>query len=86
MTAAASGYPINAMSSRAEPVTLVFPGEALPEVISLSESLLERMHHLLERNNDGHLSAIEREELETLVHMAQFGQIITSALRSSGRP
>jgi hypothetical protein len=74
------------MSSRAEPVTLTLPGGSLPDVMSLSATLLDRMHHLLECNTEGQLSAIEREELETLVHMAQFGQIITSALRSSGTP
>ena len=74
------------MSSRAESVTLVLPSGAVPEVISLSETLLERMHDLLERNTQGQLSGIEREELETLVHMAEFGQIISSALRSSGKP
>lgn len=38
------------------------------------------MHDLLERNADGALSPLEREQLETLVEMAQFGQLISSAL------
>jgi len=34
------------------------------------------MHELLERNTDGALSTIERRELDTLVRMAGFGQIL----------
>ena len=38
------------------------------------------MHELLERNTEGTLTEVERESLETLVQMAQFGQLIASAL------
>jgi hypothetical protein len=55
-------------------------------MVSLSESLNNRMHDLLERNTDGTLSPIERAELETLVEMAQFGQIISIALKSVAQP
>lgn len=69
-----------------EAVTLTLPRSALADVVSLSAGLLDRMHHLLERNTDGALSAVERDELETLVHMAQFGQIVSMALRCPGDP
>lgn len=39
------------------------------------------MHELLERNTDGKLTALERAELETLVQMAEFGQILSMALQ-----
>jgi hypothetical protein len=37
------------------------------------------MHELLERNTDGLLSAVERSELETLVKMAEFAQLLALA-------
>jgi hypothetical protein len=40
------------------------------------------MHQLLERNTDGVHDAHERAELETLVRMAHFGQIVSLALSS----
>ena len=42
------------------------------------------MHELLERNTDGQLSSPERAKLETLVKMAQFGQILSMALKTNG--
>lgn len=54
--------------------------------MSLSAKLTDRMHELLERNTDGALSAIEQAELETLVQMSQFGQIVSMALQSATRP
>ena len=53
------------------------------DVLTLSDALTERMHELLERNTDGTLSATERAELETLVHMAQFSQMVATAIRAS---
>ncbi len=47
---------------------------------SLTGALLDRMHELLERNTEGTLSDVEQESLETLVQMAQFGQLIAAAL------
>lgn len=38
------------------------------------------MHALLERNTDGQLSASEKAELDTLVRIAEFGQIVSMAL------
>ena len=74
------------MTAPADAVTLTLPRSVLPEVVSLSATLLDRMHVLLERNTQGELSAIEREQLETLVEMAQFGQIVSIALQTSVRP
>lgn len=69
-----------------EDVTLTFPRATVREVISLSQSLTDRLHELLERNTDGALSPIEHEELETLVRMAQFGQILSLALMAPAKP
>ncbi len=74
------------MGSAAEAVTLTLPRSAIPDVIQLSASLLDRMHDLLERNTDGTLSPLEREELDTLVKMAQFGQIVSMALNLPAKP
>jgi hypothetical protein len=69
------------MHDAGDAVTLTLPRSAIPGVVSLSDTLLDRMHELLERNTDGQLSAVEREEVETLVLMAQFGQLLAAALR-----
>jgi len=68
------------MSSVADPVTLTVPRTILAEVVALSAELTDCMHALLERNTDANLSATEREELQTLVQIAQFGQIVSMAL------
>jgi len=70
----------------ADSVTLTLPRSAIADVVTLSDSLLERMHELLERNTDGGLSPVEREEVETLVVMAQFGQLVSMALRRPEHP
>ena len=44
------------------------------------------MHALLERNTDGALSSVEREELETLVQMAQFAQVLSTVLGLRAKP
>lgn len=67
-------------------VTVTLPRSAVGDVLSLSAALLDRMHDLLERNADGVLPAVEREELETLVQMAQFGQVVSMALRAQAKP
>ena len=69
-----------------ESVTLTVPRSAVGGVLELSATLLDRMHELLERNTDGALSPVEREELETLVRMAQFGQIVSTALGKQAKP
>jgi hypothetical protein len=55
---------------------VTIPGQIAGELPIISAELNDRMHELLERNTDGGLSAIERRELDTLVRMAHFGQII----------
>jgi hypothetical protein len=69
------------MSQLSSDVTLTLPRSAVGDFMTLSNRLLDRMHELLERGNDDKLSAVEREELDTLVQMAQFGQIVAMALR-----
>jgi hypothetical protein len=39
------------------------------------------MHELLERNTNGQLTPSEKSELETLVRLAEFGQIVSMAAR-----
>lgn len=72
------------MAVATESVTLTLPRSAVGGVLSLSNTLLEQMHRLLERNTEGALSPVEREELEKLVEMAQFGQLVSMALRPFG--
>ena len=74
------------MSPRSDAVTLTLPRSAVGEVISLSASLVDRMHKLLERNTDGAVTSIEREELDTLVRMAHFAQILSMALQTQVAP
>ena len=64
------------MHETTEFVSLRVPRDAVAEIPGLASDLLHRMHALLERNTDGGLNAIERQELETLVRMAQFAQIL----------
>lgn len=71
------------MSSTADEITITLPRSAVGSVMSLSANLTDRMHELLERNNDGALSDIEQAELETLVQMAEFGQIMSMALQTA---
>jgi len=40
------------------------------------------MHELLERNTEGTLTPIERQEVETLVEMAQFSQLVALSLQN----
>ena len=67
-------------------ITLTLPRSVVPDVVALSATLIDRMHALLERNTDGGLSPVERAELETLVQMAHFGQILSMALRGAASP
>jgi len=69
-------------------VTFTLPKTALGDVLRLTTELTDRMHLLLERNTDGALSPTERSELQTLVQMAQFGQIVSMAIQhqSAGQP
>ncbi len=74
------------MSQAAESVTVTLPRAAVGDVLALSDALTDRMHELLERNTDGNLTAVERAELETLVKVSQFGQILSMALKAAVQP
>jgi hypothetical protein len=71
------------MSAAAETLVLTIPRAIVSELPALSQGLSDRMHALLERNTEGALSAPEREELETLVEMAQFAQILVMAAQAA---
>lgn len=61
-------------------LSLTIPRALARELPALSDELNDRMHELLERNTDGELSPVERAELETLVRMAQFAQMLSMAV------
>lgn len=71
------------MSASMDTIVLTIPRAIVPELPALSRSLTDRMHALLERNTEGTLAAAEREELETLVQMAQFAQILAMAAQTA---
>lgn len=73
------------MAQGSEEITIRVPREAAEGIPTLSAELSERMHALLERNTDGHLSSIERAELETLVRMSQFADLFSMILRGAKR-
>jgi hypothetical protein len=58
-------------------ISVKLPRAVVAELPSLSADLTARMHALLERNTDGELNGTEREELETLVRMAEVAQILS---------
>jgi hypothetical protein len=68
--------------STADAITFTVPRRTLADISQLSAELTDRMHELLERNTDGRLNSTERAELDTLVRMAEFGQIVSTALQS----
>ena len=72
------------MSPNADPITFTLPRTLADGIAELSADLTDRMHHLLERNTDGQLGTLEIAELETLVRMAEFGQIVSMALKKAG--
>lgn len=61
-------------------VTITLPRRVAEQLSSPSAAMLDRMHDLLERNADGHLTPIEHEELQALVMLSQFSQVISIAL------
>lgn len=71
------------MSSTSESVTVTIPRSIAGELPSISAQLNDRMHELLERNTEGNLSAVERAELETLVQMAQFAQLLAMVVHEA---
>jgi hypothetical protein len=74
------------MVQSADPVTFSLPRTLLGDIAQLADGLTDRMHDLLEKNTDGRLDAEEKAQLETLVHMAHFGQIVSMALQSQSAP
>jgi hypothetical protein len=70
----------------ADPVTFSVPRTVLSDIVQLSAQLTDRTHELLERNTDGALGLTKRAELETLVRMAEFGQIVSMALQPQSTP
>jgi len=72
------------MSSTVDPITLTLPRTLANGIVELSSDLTDLMHQLLERNTDGQLVPMEKAELETLVRMAEFGQIVSMALKKAG--
>jgi hypothetical protein len=74
------------MIQPAESVTVTLPRSVVGDVLALSDTLTDRMHELLERNTDGQLTPVERAELETLVKVSQFGQILSMALKAAAQP
>jgi len=74
------------MIQSADPITFSVPRKVLTDIVQLSAELTDRMHELLEKNTDGQLGAIERTELEALVRVAEFGQIVSMALQPQAQP
>ena len=74
------------MIQAADPITVSVPRAVLSDIVQLSAELNDRMHQLLERNNEGQLAPAEKHELQTLVRMAEFGQIVSMALLPQSTP
>lgn len=66
-----------------DPVTLTLPAGLANALPAMAQRLVDRMHELLERNTDGQLSLHERDELESLVDMAQFAQVFATAVQKA---
>jgi hypothetical protein len=73
------------MVQATDPVIISVPRAVLSTIVDLSAELTDRMHQLLERNTDGDLRSHEKAELETLVRVAELGQIVSMALQSEDR-
>jgi len=74
------------MSAIADPITLTLARSQLEGIQQLSSDLVERMHELLEKNTEGEITELEKSELETLVRISQFSQIVSMALELNSRP
>jgi hypothetical protein len=72
------------MVQATDSVLISIPRTMLSTISELSPALTDRLHQLLEKNTNGDLRLHEKFELETLVQMAEFGQIVTMALQSKG--
>ncbi len=65
-------------------ITVTLPRSAVGGILELSTELTDRMHALLERNTDGDLTAVEKAQLETLVQIAHFSQMVSMASSNPG--
>ncbi|HEY3246242.1 MAG TPA: hypothetical protein VGM03_23100 [Phycisphaerae bacterium] len=74
------------MTAPIDTVTVTLPRSLASDIPTLADDLTDRMHELLERNTDGALSPAERVELQTLVQMAQFAQILALAVQQAPKP
>lgn len=74
------------MTEAPDLVPFSIPRVLLTDIMELSAEMTDRMHELLERNTDGALSSSEKVELEGLVRIAEFGQIVSMALQSQAQP
>jgi hypothetical protein len=73
------------MPDLADPITVSVPRRMLADIVQLSADLTDRMHELLERNTDGNLGDLEKSELDALVRMAEFGQVVSMAIQQADR-
>ncbi|HEY8751698.1 MAG TPA: hypothetical protein VIM11_27205 [Tepidisphaeraceae bacterium] len=71
------------MVQATDSVNITVPRAMLSTIVELSAELNDRMHQLLEKNTNGNLRSHEKAELETLVRMPEFGQIISMAMEST---
>ena len=66
-----------------DPITLTLPASVATAIPTMAQRLVDRMHELLERNTDGQLTPTERDELESLVDMAQIAQLFAAAVQKA---
>jgi len=71
------------MMMSAGSITVTLPASVAGEIPVLARRLVDRMHELLERNTEGQVNGVEREELEALVEMAEFAQLVATAVRQA---
>lgn len=64
----------------ASAITVTLPASMAGEVPVMAQRLVDRMHQLLERNTEGTLNPLEKDELAALVDMAEFAQVLATAL------
>ena len=72
---------MGSMVQATDSVTISVPRTTLASIVEMSSEMTDRMHQLLEKNTDGDLRAHEKAELESLVRIAELGQIAALALR-----
>lgn len=69
------------MSDR--PITVTLPANIASEFHVMAERLVDRMHELLELNTDGRLNDLQKDELRSLVEMAEFAQVFATAIHQA---